>query len=102
VVAVAGSTLRPRRLWLTLTRPVEEDREVGRTLTVLVKPASRRDPLVDENADGVWVVHVREPPVDRRATRAAGEALAAHLGLPRSAVTLVSGATSRYKRFHVE
>ncbi|MFL6090319.1 MAG: DUF167 domain-containing protein [Aeromicrobium sp.] len=72
-----------------------------RIVTALVKPGSRRGPLVEDGPDGVFVIHVREPAVEGRATKAAGEMLAKHLGLPKSRVALVSGATSRHKRFRV-
>lgn len=72
-----------------------------RILTVLVKPGSRKGPLVEDGPDGVLVVYVREPAVEGRASKAAGEVLARHLGVPKSRVTLVSGATSRHKRFRV-
>ena len=72
-----------------------------RILTVLVKPGSRKGPLVQEGPDGVLTVYVREPAVEGRATRAAGEALARHLGVAKSRVTLAAGATSRHKRFRI-
>ena len=72
-----------------------------RILTVLVKPGSRKGPLVEEGTDGVLVVYVREPAVEGRATKAAWEVLAKHLGVAKSRVTLTAGATSRHKRFRV-
>ena len=35
-----------------------------RILTVLVKPGSRKGPLVEDGPDGVLVVYVREPAVE--------------------------------------
>jgi uncharacterized protein YggU (UPF0235/DUF167 family) len=72
-----------------------------RIVTVLVKPGSRKGPLVESGPDGILVIRVREPAIDGRATKAAGEALAKHLGVPRNRVTLTAGATSRHKRFRV-
>jgi uncharacterized protein YggU (UPF0235/DUF167 family) len=46
---------------------------------------------------GALVVAVTERAVDGRATAAALRAVAAALGVPRSAVTLLTGATSRDK-----
>jgi len=74
---------------------------VERVVTVVVKPGSRKGPLVEAGPDDVLVVYVREPAVEGRATKAAGEVLAKHLGVPKSRVTLVSGATSRHKRFRI-
>lgn len=70
-------------------------------VTVIVKPGSRKGPRVEVMADGALIVFVREPPVEGRATKAAGEELARHFGVPRSHVTLVSGAASRHKRFRI-
>ena len=72
-----------------------------RILTVLVKPCSRKGPRVEDGPDGVLVVYVREPAVEGRATKAAGEVLAKHLGIAKSRVVLTAGATSRHKRFRV-
>ena len=47
--------------------------------------------------DGALVVRVAEPAVGGRATRAALRSLAAALGVPPRAVTLVRGPTSRRK-----
>lgn len=72
-----------------------------RILTVLVKPGSRKGPLVEEGPDGVLVVYVREPALEGRATKATVEVLARHLGVPKSRVVLAAGAASRHKRFRV-
>lgn len=72
-----------------------------RILTVLVKPGSRKGPLVEEGPDGILTVYVRESAVEGRATKSAGEVLAKHLGVAKSRVTLAAGATSRHKRFRV-
>lgn len=75
--------------------------DAGRVVPVVVKPGSRKGPLVEPGPDGVLVVYVREPAVEGRATKAAGGVLAAHLGVSKSRVTLVSGAASRHKRYRV-
>lgn len=72
-----------------------------RVVTVLVKPGSRKGPLVTEGPDGVLTIYVREPAIEGRATKAAGEVLAEHLGVPKGRVSLAAGATSRHKRFRV-
>jgi len=74
---------------------------LGGVVTVLVKPGSRKGPLVEDGPDGTLIVYVREPATEGRATKAAGEVLAKHLGVPKSRVTLAAGATSRHKRFRV-
>lgn len=76
-------------------------RAVTETVTVTVKPGSRKGPLVEFGADGVLTIYVREPAIEGKATEAAARLLAAHLGVSRSRVELVAGATSRVKRFRV-
>lgn len=71
-------------------------------ITVAVKPGSSKGPLVEVADDGAVTVFVRERAVEGRATEAAARALAAHFGVARTRVTLVSGATSRVKRFRVD
>ncbi len=75
--------------------------EQGRIVGVVVKPGSRKGPLVEDGPDGVLVVHVREQAIEGKATTAAGEVLAKHFGVPRSRVVLAAGATSRHKRFRI-
>ena len=58
-------------------------------------------PLVEIGSNGELTIHVREPAVDGKANDAVTRLLAAHLQLPRSRIELVSGATSRQKRFRV-
>ena len=70
-------------------------------VVVRVKPGSRKGPLVEPGPDGVLTLHVREPAIEGRATKAAAELLAKHLGVAKSRVTLLSGATARVKRFRV-
>ncbi len=69
------------------------------TIAVAVKPNSRRPGI---SLSGTLVeVRVAEPPHDGRANEAVRAALAGALGRPKSAVTLVRGATSRRKVFAV-
>jgi uncharacterized protein len=70
-------------------------------VVVRVKPGSRKGPLVETGSNGELTIYVREPAVDGKANDAVVRLLAAHLQLPRSRVELVSGATSRQKRFRV-
>jgi uncharacterized protein len=71
------------------------------TVFARVKPGSRKGPLVEVDSTGELTIYVREPAVDGRANAAAIRLLAAHFQLPRSRVELVSGATSRLKRFRI-
>lgn len=70
-------------------------------VVIKVKPGSRKGPLVETDVDGQLTIYVPERAVDGKANDAVTKLLAAHLQLPRSQVELVSGATSRVKRFRV-
>ena len=70
-------------------------------VVVQVKPGSRKGPLVEVGADGELTIYVRERAIDGKANDAVTRLLAAHLQLPKSRVELVSGTTSRLKRFQV-
>ena len=72
------------------------------TVVVRVKPGSRKGPLVDVGDDGGLTIYVQERAVDGKANEAVVKLLAEHLGLPRNRLTLISGATSRVKRFRVD
>jgi uncharacterized protein YggU (UPF0235/DUF167 family) len=74
---------------------------VTQTVTVTVKPGSRKGPLIDVAENGALTIYVRERAIDGKATEAATCLLAEHLGVPKSSVELVSGATSRVKRFRI-
>ncbi|WP_040788709.1 DUF167 domain-containing protein [Nocardia paucivorans] len=72
------------------------------TVRATIKPNSRKGPLVETQADGTLLLYVRAPAVEGKANRAAVELLAEHFDVPKSAVRLVAGATSRYKRFDID
>lgn len=74
---------------------------VGDFIVIKVKPGSRKGPLVETDPNGQLTIYVRERAIDGKANEAATKLLAAHLQLPRGQVELVSGATSRVKRFRV-
>ena len=70
-------------------------------ITVNVKPGSKKGPLVQTHDDGTLTIYVPERAVDGKANEAVTKLLAAHLGVPKSRLELVSGATGRVKRFRV-
>ncbi len=74
---------------------------MSETLTVTVKPGSRKGPLVEVGDDGALTIYVPERAIEGKATESAARLLATHLGVPRSRVDLVAGATSRVKRFRI-
>lgn len=71
------------------------------TVVVTVKPGSKKGPRVEVAEDGSLTVYVRERAIEGKATEAVTRVLAEHLGVPKSQVELISGATSRVKRFRV-
>ncbi|MEH3142024.1 MAG: DUF167 domain-containing protein [Mycobacterium kyogaense] len=71
-------------------------------ISVRVKPGSAKGPLVETDTDGTLTIYVRERAIDGKANQAVIRLLAEHLGVPRSRVTLASGATARLKRFRVD
>src|SRR5205085_4295994 len=70
----------------------------GCLLPVRAQPGARKAGVLGEQA-GALKVAVTAPPEDGRANQALREVLREALGLKRSQVELVSGATSRDKRF---
>jgi uncharacterized protein YggU (UPF0235/DUF167 family) len=72
---------------------------VSALLVVVVKPGSKAPGIVISGES--VTVSVREPAVEGRATEAARRAIAAAVGVPQSAVTLIRGATSRHKSFAI-
>lgn len=70
-------------------------------ISVRVKPGSKKGPLVEAGADGELTIYVRERAVDGKANEAVATLLSAHLSVPRNRLELMSGATSRLKRFRI-
>jgi uncharacterized protein len=72
----------------------------GAVLLVYVTPRSGKSVVVGERQGALWV-KLAAPPVAGAANQALVELLAKQLQMPRSAVHLISGATSRQKRVRV-
>ena len=70
----------------------------GATVAVRAQPGARSNAVLGEQA-GALKVAVTAPPEDGRANRAITELLRDWLGLKRSQVELVGGATNRNKQF---
>ncbi|CDO25571.1 PE-PGRS family protein [Mycolicibacterium mageritense DSM 44476 = CIP 104973] len=70
-------------------------------MVVRVKPGSKKGPLVEVGDDSALTIYVQERAVDGKANEAVTKLLAAHLGVPRRRVELISGATARLKRFRI-
>jgi uncharacterized protein (TIGR00251 family) len=65
-------------------------------ITVYVHPRARRNAVAvrDESTVEIWTT---APPVDGRANEAVVDLLAKRLGVPRSVIHVVAGATARTK-----
>lgn len=70
-------------------------------LRIRVKPGSRKGPLVEEGADGLLTVYVKERAVDGAANDGVIAALAEHWGVRRADVRIVTGHTARLKTVEV-
>ena len=67
-----------------------------------VTPRSARDAIEGIDDEGALRVRVTAAPADGAANKAVIKLLAKALGVPKSALTLVSGASSRHKRLRVD
>ena len=74
---------------------------MAKQVIVTAKPSSRKGPLVETGPDGSITIYVREPATEGKANKAVAELLAKHLGVPKSKVALIGGATARTKRVRV-
>ena len=72
----------------------------GTYINVHVQPGARNSRIAGRHGDALKV-SVREPPADGRANAAVAGILASWLGVAAENITLVSGRTSRRKRFFV-
>ena len=75
-------------------------RSEGVVLALHVQPGARRTAVVGPHGERLKIA-VASPPADGRANAALLEFLAERLALPRVALTLLSGASSREKRVAV-
>jgi hypothetical protein len=71
-------------------------------IAVRVTPRSSRDAIEGVDEAGELRVRVTAPPADGAANAAVVKLLAKTLGVPKGAVTLASGATSRHKRLRID
>jgi uncharacterized protein (TIGR00251 family) len=75
--------------------------EPSTRLRLWVSPGARRTELVGRHGD-TWKVRVSAPPEHGRANAAVLKLLAERVGLPRRAVSLVSGHSAREKVVQVD
>ncbi|MEI6444021.1 MAG: DUF167 domain-containing protein [Nostocales cyanobacterium ELA583] len=68
---------------------------------VKVKPNSQQQ-KIEELADGSLNVHLKSPPVDGKANEELIKLLAKKFDVPKSSITIKSGATSRQKLIEID
>ncbi|MEI6211610.1 MAG: DUF167 domain-containing protein [bacterium] len=72
----------------------------GCILTIKATPRASRTEIA--RAEAAWLrIRLQAPPVDGRANEALTEFLSGQLDLPRRAITVVAGETSRIKKVRV-
>ncbi len=81
--------------------PAAAKQRAHAVIAVHVTPRAGRDEIAGEREGALWVKLVA-PPVEGAANEALVRFLAAQLGVPRHAITLLSGATARRKRLQVD
>jgi uncharacterized protein (TIGR00251 family) len=79
---------------------VSEGKE-GCTFRVRVQPRSRRDEVVGIHGDALKI-RLTAPPVEGKANQALCKFLGQRMGVPSSAVEILTGHTSRQKRVRVQ
>ena len=72
----------------------------GVTLTLHVQPGAKKTEVAGEHGDALKI-RLHAPPVEGQANAHLIAFLAQRLAVPKAAVTLISGATSRAKRVRV-
>lgn len=70
-------------------------------IPIKVKPRSKTEDVTKEMDGDVYVVRVKEPPVEGRANRAVVKLLSKHFGVPENRLRIVSGLTSKNKIIEV-
>jgi len=82
-----------------MTIELDED-ENGVFLRVHAKPRSAKSRILGVR-EGVLDVAIAAPPVDGAANDELIRTIAAHFGIPKRRVMLMSGASSKHKRVHL-
>lgn len=71
------------------------------TISVTVKPGSKKGPLFERGTEDALIVYVPERAAEGRANEAVIKVVAGHFGVPKTSVNIVRGHTSRHKIIHI-
>lgn len=74
---------------------------MDKLITVRVKPGSKKGDTVQTSLDNELLIYVRQPAIDGRANQAVRDLLADFYDVSKTSVQLVSGKTSRIKRYRI-
>jgi uncharacterized protein len=72
-----------------------------RVIQIKVKPNSRAS-LLEQQEDGTWSAQLKSPPVDGKANEELIALVAKYFKLPKSAVSIKSGANARVKLVQIQ
>jgi len=72
-----------------------------RIIEVRVKPNARTS-VLEQPVEGVWMAHLKSPPVDGKANAELIALIARQFGCRKSAVTIRQGAAARIKRVEID
>jgi uncharacterized protein len=78
-------------------KPRLHDSKGGSALAIRVTPRARKNEIVEVQSDGTVRVRLSAPPVEGKANEALIEFLAQVLGIARSRIQVVAGASGRDK-----
>ncbi len=73
-----------------------------KVIQVKVKPNSRTSSFESSESEGLWLAHLKSPPVDGKANAELIALVAKYFSCPRSAVSIKSGASGRMKLVRIE
>ena len=70
--------------------------------SVIIKPNSRKGPLIELQDDKSLVVYVREPAIEGIANIALVKLLAEYFTVPKTRVTIIRGLTAKHKLVEIK
>jgi hypothetical protein len=73
------------------------DAQVGSALVLRVTPRARKNAIVGVQTDGTIKIHITAPPVEDKANQALVAFLAEVLGIAKTRIEIVAGASGRDK-----